>query len=436
MNRKFSCNRRQVLASTAVLAAALALPRSAAAASTLNLRMVPGTVALRPNGAPSPIWQLEAQPQVLRFKRGDDLQVAVSNETAGPLVLNWIGINGVSAAEPLASQPALAPGGRSSFLLPLRHAGTFLIDPRLLGDGKERPARPRVLVVEGSEAATADRDEVLLIEDWRLRADGTALTPGSDPKDTVTLFTVNGAATQDIKLRPNERLRLRIVNGCARSVVGLKIDGVDVRVVAIDGQPSEPFPARDGQLVLAPGARSDVITDATMPAGSSGSIVLFGGGPPVAIAKLMVDGVAVRPAPLPLATALPSNGLPAELRFQNALRAELAFDGQAKADWIPPANFALTTPPAFKAKRGRVVMLTVANRSSTPAVVRLHGHHARLLDRLDDGWKPYWIDTLLLDIGQTQRIAFLAEHTGNWLIEAMQIGWASPKLVRWFAVEN
>jgi hypothetical protein len=49
-------------------------------------------------------------------------------------------------------------------------------------------------------------------------------------------------------------------------------------------------------------------------------------------------------------------------------------------------------------------------------VFHLHGHHVRLLDRLDDGWKPFWLDTLLIDAGQTQRIAFAAEFAGNWLM--------------------
>lgn len=437
MNREFLWTRRQLLKGTATLTAGLALPghRATAATSPLNLRLTPGSIALRPNGTPSPIWQFDGS-QVQRFKRGDELQVAFGNETSTPAALNWLGITGSPATEPLTGQPPLAPASRASFTLPLKHAGTMLIDPRLLNDGKERPARPNVLIVDESDKVATDRDEVLLIEDWRLRANGTALSPGSDAKDATALFAANGMAVQDITLRPNERLRLRIVNGCARAVIGLKIDGIDVRVVAIDSQPSEPFPARDGQLVLAPGTRIDVMIDATPPAGSSVPIMLFGGGPPVTIAKLAIDGSAVRPAPLPPATALPSNGLPAELRFQNALRAELAFDGTAQTDWMPPNSFALTSAPVFKAKRGRVVMLTIANRSTSPMVVRLHGHHARLLDRLDDGWKPYWVDTLLFDTGQTQRIAFLAEHAGSWLIEAMQIGWSAPKYLRWFAIEN
>ena len=59
----------------------------------------------------------------------------------------------------------------------------------------------------------------------------------------------------------------------------------------------------------------------------------------------------------------------------------------------------------------------------------LHGHHFRLLDRLDDGWKPFWLDTLAIEPGQTQRIAFAAEHAGRWLIESDRdrLGGAAPR---------
>ena len=47
---------------------------------------------------------------------------------------------------------------------------------------KRSPSRALPLVVGESEAVTVDRDEVFLIEDWRLRPDGTAIAPGIDPK--------------------------------------------------------------------------------------------------------------------------------------------------------------------------------------------------------------------------------------------------------------
>ena len=54
--------------------------------------------------------------------------------------------------------------------------------------------------------------------------------------------------------------------------------------------------------------------------------------------------------------------------------------------------------------------------SGHPHVVHVHGHHFRLLDRLDDGWKPYWLDTLVVG-DQVERIAFVADNPGKWLID-------------------
>ena len=102
---------------------------------------------------------------------------------------------------------------------------------------------------------------------------------------------------------------------------------------------------------------------------------------------------------------------------------------------MTPANFANTAAPAFRAKPGRAVVLALTNRADMPEVFHLHGHHFRLLDRLDDGWKPFWLDTLAIEPGQTQRIAFAAQYAGRWLIEAVAADWAAQRLVRWYSVE-
>jgi FtsP/CotA-like multicopper oxidase with cupredoxin domain len=68
-------------------------------------------------------------------------------------------------------------------------------------------------------------------------------------------------------------------------------------------------------------------------------------------------------------------------------------------------------------------------------VFHLHGHLFRLLDRLDDGWKPYWLDTLVIGPNQTERIAFTAEQSGRWLIEAMAAEWSAPRLLRSYSIE-
>jgi FtsP/CotA-like multicopper oxidase with cupredoxin domain len=205
--------------------------------------------------------------------------------------------------------------------------------------------------------------------------------------------------------------------------------------MAIDGQPAEPFLARNGAIVLAPGSRVDVFIDVTAPAGSTSSILLHDGKEARPVARLIVSHeAAIRNAPLPPAPPLPSNGLPAQLDLTSALRIDLTLGGP-QADWITPPNFTKSAAPAFRAKAGRTVVLALTNRAEIATVFHLHGHHFRLLDRLDDGWKPFWLDTLAVEPGQTQRIALSAEYAGRWLIETAATDWAAPRLVRWYSVE-
>jgi FtsP/CotA-like multicopper oxidase with cupredoxin domain len=439
IKRVFPLTRRRLLAglSATVLGPAMQSPATAQARTTLMLQAKPGTAALRTGQPDTLIWSLlpPTLETAIRFKRGDELEVVLENGLPVPVALNWHGVDGVPAAEPLAARSALASGAKDTFVLPLRRAGTFLCDLRLLGDGQARPLPARALIVGESVPVRVDRDEVVLVEDWRLRADGSAIAPGGEATNIKPLYTANGRALLDIATRTNERLRIRFINGFHRNGIAIKIEGHDVTVMAIDGQPSEPFLTRNGQLVLAPGTRIDAFVDATKPAGSTSSILLHDGTEPCPIGRLVYASDApIRNAPLPAAAALPSNGLPAQLDLKNALRVDLTLGG-SQADWVTPATFAPASAPAFRAKPGRTVVLALTNRAAIPTVFHLHGHHFRLLDRLDDGWKPFWLDTLAIEAGQTQRIAFAAEYAGRWLIESMATDWAAPRLVRWYNVE-
>jgi FtsP/CotA-like multicopper oxidase with cupredoxin domain len=101
--------------------------------------------------------------------------------------------------------------------------------------------------------------------------------------------------------------------------------------------------------------------------------------------------------------------LPARIDLRTALRQDLDL---AKLKPLNPAG-----APLFTARRGRAVALTLRNGGGAPQVVHLHGHSFRHLDRLDDGWKPYWLDTMVIG-SDTERIAFVADNPGKWLIES------------------
>ena len=66
-------------------------------------------------------------------------------------------------------------------------------------------------------------------------------------------------------------------------------------------------------------------------------------------------------------------------------------------------------------------------------VTHIHGHAVRLLDALDDGWKPFWLDTILCPPRQVTRVAFVADNPGKWLLDARAIGSDASSLT-WFDV--
>jgi len=430
--RLFPVHRREFLAGFGATILVPALSR-AAAVEPLLLRAVAGTMTLRPGKPNTPVWTLQAPNQTLRFRRGSELAVILRNELPEPVALDWRGLDGVAAAEPLVSHPSIAPSASANVTIPLLHAGTFFCDIKLLGNTLKMPSTLLPFLVEEDQPVLVDRDEVFLVEDWRLRDGGAAVPPGVDPKDAALLYTVNGNITPDIAVRTHERLRLRFINGCQRHAIAVKIEGHDVRVMALDGEPAEPFLARNGALVLAPGGRSDAFIDVTSQAGSTSQILLHDGTSARPIARLVTStDPPVRPSPQPAAPPLPSNGLPARLDLGAALRIDVPLAG---SEWVAPSNFALSGAPAFQAKAARTVVLALTNRGDSATVFHLHGHHFRLLDRLDDGWKPFWLDTLVVEPAQTQRIAFLAEHAGRWLLESVGTDWTAPRLMRWYDVD-
>jgi FtsP/CotA-like multicopper oxidase with cupredoxin domain len=429
----FQPNRRAVL--TGMGAAALCrpvLPARAEEAPSAALRAKPGLLALREGEPATSVWTLGDQH--LRFKRGDRPRIALANDLPVPLLLNWRGIDGIAAAEPLLGKPPLGPSASDTFQFPLRHAGTYLCEIALLGDGAAQASRALPLIVSETETIPVDRDETFLIEGWRLKPDGTAIAPGLDPDGTVAIYTVNGQLQQEIPVRAHERLRIRFINALQRNVIALKIENHPVQVMALDGQPAEPFLARGGAFALAPGGRADVFVDIAPAAGSS-SILMHDGEAARPIARLVASTEPpIRPDMLSNAPTLPSNGLPARLDLKAALRIDIPI-GADQANWLPPATFTAAAQPAFNAKAGRTVVMSLTNRAQTTSVFHLHGHHFRLLDRLDDGWKPFWLDTIAIDAGQTQRIAFAAEYSGRWLMEAVEAHWKAPRLVRWFSID-
>lgn len=431
--RIFAPTRRELLAGIGACATGLTAGGAGPLVTArLALQARPATLALRPGQPPTPIWELAAVSRVgdVRLKRGDRCEVVFRNDLPVPLAPAWYGLNGPAAADPLRGRAPAPPDATETSVISTPNAGTLLADFRLFEDALKQPARPLPVIVQETRPVAVDRDEVLLIEEWRLRPDGTALPPGRDPKDTTPLYTINGQTSFELSAMGNQRLRLRFINGSQRTVLAIKLESHDVRVLALDGQPAEPFPARNGAVVLAPGARADAFVDVA----KSAPFLLHDGKEARQIGSLAITGWLERRMPLFDPQPLPSNDLPEKLDLRGALRFDVAL-GTTESGWTPPASFSTASAPTFRARTGRTVVLALKNPEPVTTVFHLHGHPFRLLDKLDDGWKPYWLDTLAIEPGQTQRIAFAATSPGRWLLESVATDWAARRLVRWYAVE-
>jgi hypothetical protein len=90
--------------------------------------------------------------------------------------------------------------------------------------------------------------------------------------------------------------------------------------------------------------------------------------------------------------------------------------------------------PILSVKRGTPIVLAMTNRTAFPQAIHIHGHSFRLLHSFDDGWEPYWLDTMILLENQTQRITFVADNSGRWLIGSTVLERLDTGLSCWFEV--
>ncbi len=268
------------------------------------------------------------------------------------------------------------------------------------------------------------------------------------------VLTVNAANDFEIRVRANERVRLRLVNVANARVMPVRIADHGATVMAIDGQPAEPFALERARVVLSPGTRYDLFLDATRAPGSSSEILVDTGDREIPVARLVYEpGEPKRTAPLPPARALPANPLPERMDFRNALRMDLPLEGgmmgmmgrgmmgrgMMGADgqiWTLAGRSAEghSGAPLFSVKRGRTVMLNLPNETAFPHAMHVHGHHFRVLDARDDGWKPWWNDTVLVQPRRNERIAFVADNPGKWMLHCHMLEHQETGMAAWFEV--
>lgn len=431
--------RRAVLAWAGALAAGVgkAAPLAPAAAPPLGSGKpaTPQRVTLRAAALSTDGTQLRydgtAAGPVIRLRKGAGLSLALVNGLAGPTSLQWHGLRAVMAiADAWVADRVIAPGEATTQVFVPPDSGLSLFRPAFLAGLPDQAAAGLfgALVVEETDPPVVDRDLLLTLSEGT----GGALAANGGPAPLRDTIATGG------------RLRLRLVNATSGRILVVGVEGARPKVIAIDGQPCELFaPVRDA-VPIAPGARFELMMDASPTAGSA--LRLFwrrdpsAGLPDPVLLDLVTAGAAR--SPLPPIAALPRNpALPQAIALERAVRADLVIaavpDPKAgEARWRLGARAALTLPasPLITVPRGRPVVFGFDNRAAVPVPVRVHGQAMRLLHAHDDGWEPYWRDGVILPPASVTHVAFLADTTGRWLIESACFDQASSGLRTWFAV--
>lgn len=453
--------RRETIAG---LVAAAGLPATGRAqapeAAARTLVAAPLAATLKPAPAkPTQIWAFDgsAVAPILRIKRNEPARIILDNRTPAPLSLHWHGLRGASAMDGVGgfSQPPVKPGERFEYRLQPGDSGTVLIRPLLLGSSSEPAARGLggMLIVEEDDPPAVDLDLPVLVNDWLLGEDGalrpieTASPAGAGPGRLGSVMTVNGGPPPlTIKVAPGSRVRLRLANACNARIMRLRFDGVRATVVAVDGQPSENFEPVRSQLPFAPGTRYDLMVDMPADAGATAAVTaLIGGG--VHLVKLVTEG---RPrTPHTEAAMLPPNPtLPPAVRLQDARRAAFVVEGGARVvdgklihdgldltmPWRVNGGRGDMAKPLFSVKRGTPVVIALDNRTDFLQPLHVHGHAFRLLHPLDDGWEPYFLDTVQIPERKRLHIAFIADNPGRWMISSTVLDRFDLGLWGWFEV--
>jgi len=437
-------NRRALL--TGVAASVVSLP--ARGASPMGPRIIearPGKAAIG-SGGETEIFGFDGVTPgpILRYKQGQELFVRLANKLDLPASIHWHGLRGENAMDGVAplTQAAVAPGGVFDYRRKLSEPGLFCYRPSVYGKTPELMGRglKGLLVVDEAEPLPADHDLVLVLDDWRLDAQGKIegafenQEEARGPGRIGPLLAVNGkAAPATSEFEANSRVRLRLANLANARIMILTFDGVQPFVVAIDSQPCDAFEPVRKSIPVAPGARFELIFD--MPATEGAKARVFLHGPDGGEKDLLVaTAKGAKAEKRGLIYSLPQNSaLPPEIKLNNAKKVDLVIE-PGPAGWT--INGAATKgyegAPLFKVKQGTPVTLGYVNKAKVPLAMHVHGHAMRLLHDLDDGWEPYWRSGVIVPAGKTKHVAFIADSPGKWAIHDDILEHEAAGLATWF----
>lgn len=441
--------RRALLAGVAATVSALPMDAWSDPEGVTQIEARAGRARIAP-GVETPILGFEGLTPgpLLRRRQGDRLAVRFLNRLDLPASIHWHGLRGDNAMDGVAplTQQAVQPGAAFDYRRPLPEPGLFCYRPSVFGLTPELIARglKGLMIVDESTPLDVDADLALVLDDWRLDADGGIAGPFPDPAASAgvgrigPLLGVDGAPSPARRTYdPGARVRLRLANLANARIMAIGFEGVKPYVVAIDGQPCDPFEPVRRTIPVAPGARFELVFDMPETAGAQARAILRG---PNGDDRDLLIAVADGGGPVrrrgPVVAPPRNPALPPEIRLAESRKVDLVIapgKSQGKPLWtINGAAGGYAGPPLFRTRVGAPVTLGFVNRAAVPIVMHVHGQAMRLLHDLDDGWEPYWRNAVIVPPGKTKHVAFIPDAPGKWAIHDDILEHEAAGLATWF----
>jgi len=330
----------------------------------------------------------------------------------------------------------------------VRNPGTFWYHPHFQSAEQLDRGLHGAIVVDDADPPAVDRDEVWVIDDWRLDKQGNVHESFGSRHDAShggrlgNVPSVNGRVGQPFTVRAGERIRLRLLNVANARVFALHFEGHSPRIIALDGHAVAPHAPINDRVVLGPAMRVDLILDCVA-APRSRHLVRDTAYPRRPFELLHInysDEAAIRREPLPPVVALPPPGF-TEPDLARAMRHPLILEGGAMGRmregilrgrrlgirelarrgkvWALNGVVAadLQVEPWLSAQLGSTHVLQIENRTAFAHPMHLHGHPVRILSRNGKPPQtPIWRDTVLIGPRERMEIAFVADNPGAWLL--------------------
>lgn len=209
----------------------------------------------------------------IRVTQGDRMRVNFTNSLPENTSVHWHGLilpNEMDGAADI-TQPPIEPGGTYLYEFTVQQPGTYFYHSHDHSDRQQALGLYGVLIVDPAvpdPALIADYDVTVQLQEWLIRE---GLTYPAMPMEggLPNFFTINGRsfpATDTIKMKVGETLKVRFVGTSNGFIHPMHIHGGPFEVVARDGEtlaPSARFKA--DTINVAPGQRFDVIWKALLP---------------------------------------------------------------------------------------------------------------------------------------------------------------------------